>query len=122
MFTLTVKSGFSAAHHLATYPGACKRIHGHNYKVSISVQACELGESGMIMDLIQLQSLLHECLKPFDHQLLNNIEPFNHLNPTSENIAKTVYEFIQKRLPEHVAMSRVTVHEIDDFCVTYSPH
>ncbi|MDZ7722335.1 MAG: 6-carboxytetrahydropterin synthase [candidate division KSB1 bacterium] len=74
----------------------------------------------MIMDLMQLQTMLDHCIKPFDHQLLNEIEPFNCNNPTSENIAKFIFDAMAKRIPEHVSVACVTVHEVDAFSVTYS--
>ena len=120
MYTLTVKSGFSAAHRLADFPGDCKRIHGHNYNVSLSIQALQLDENGMIMDLMQLQTMLDHCIKAFDHQFLNEIEPFIHINPTSEHIARFIFDNMTKHVPEHVSVASVTVQEVDAFSVTYT--
>lgn len=120
MYELTVNSSFSAAHYLRNYPGDCKRIHGHNYKVSVSIKAEHLNESGMIMDLMKLQNLLNQCISAMDHHFLNEIEWFEGVNPTSENIAKIIYDFMDKKIPKGVSMASVTIHEIDAFSVTYS--
>lgn len=120
MYTLTVKKSFSAAHYLVDYPGDCKRIHGHNYKVTVSIKSKQLNKNGMVWDLIKFQSLLTDCLKPFDHQLLNELELFKGLNPTSENIARLIFKDMTGKIPEHVEVDSVTIHEIDNFCVTYS--
>ena len=89
MFTLCVKARFSGAHRLVNYPGACQRIHGHNWQVKARIRARELDEQGMVMDLMQLSSLLKECLDQYDHRMVNEVAPFDSLNPTSENLART---------------------------------
>jgi 6-pyruvoyltetrahydropterin/6-carboxytetrahydropterin synthase len=119
MYTLTVSSRFSAAHHLINYPGPCQRIHGHNYRVKISITATRLDDMGMVMDLMDLQSLLDKCVGQFDHQYLNKIPPFDALNPTSENFSRYIFEWIEQKLPEHITLKTVEFFETEDYSVKY---
>lgn len=120
MYTLCVQSEFSAAHHLMDYPGACKRIHGHNWKVKVAISKPELDDLGMVMDLMALKKELDKCLDPFDHQMINEIPPFDKLNPTSENLAKYIFQDLRKVLPAAVKVDSVEVFETDMLSVTYS--
>ena len=119
MYTLTVSSRFSAAHHLTNYPGPCQRVHGHNYRVKISITATRLDDMGMVMDLMDLQSLLDQCVGQFDHQYLNKIPPFDTLNPTSENFSRYIFEWIEKKLPEHISLKTIEFFETEDYSVKY---
>jgi 6-pyruvoyltetrahydropterin/6-carboxytetrahydropterin synthase len=119
MYTLTVESQFSAAHFLVDYPGACKRVHGHNWKVKATILSEDLDDMGMVIDLITLDELLAECLERFDHHVLNEIEPFDKLNPTSEQIARYVFDWLQERLPAEISVKEVQVFETDNYSVSY---
>ncbi len=120
MYELTVESEFSAAHVLNGYPGACKRTHGHNWKVLASVKSMNLDELGMVMDLVELKKHLENCLMQFDHQLVNEIPPFDRMNPTSENLARYVFGWLKERLPQKVQVSKVQIFETDKLSVSYS--
>ena len=120
MYTLTVESQFSAAHFLVDYPGACKRLHGHNWKVKATVMAGDLDEMGMVIDLIKLDDMLTECLDRFDHRVINEIEPFDKMNPTSEQIARYVFEWLAARLAPGISVKKVDVYETDKYSVSYS--
>lgn len=120
MYKLTVESGFSAAHRLINYPGACSNLHGHNWKVKLTISSGELDEAGMVIDLMELKNYLDECLQQFDHHLINKVEPFDAINPTSENLARFIYEWIGDRLPEKISIETVQVLETENFSVSYS--
>lgn len=119
MYKLTVESGFSAAHRLVNYPGACSNLHGHNWKVKLTISATELDDTGMVIDLMELKNYLDECLQQFDHHLINEVEPFDVTNPTSENLARYIYQWIRDRLPEKIGIETVQVLETEDFAVSY---
>jgi 6-pyruvoyltetrahydropterin/6-carboxytetrahydropterin synthase len=119
MYKLVVESFFSAAHHLVDYPGACRRIHGHNWVVKATVAAELLDQSGMVMDLYALKKILDDCLMQFDHRLINETPPFDTLNPTSENLAKYIFDFMKQRLPEPITMHQVQISETEKFSVVY---
>jgi 6-pyruvoyltetrahydropterin/6-carboxytetrahydropterin synthase len=119
MYKLCVESQFSAAHHLLEYAGPCKRIHGHNWKVKVTAGAKKVDERGMVLDMMDLKELLDTCLQPLDHQVINEIPPFDQKNPTSEHLAEYIYGWLKKELPTPVRLFQVEVFETDAFSVTY---
>ncbi|HUS80140.1 MAG TPA: 6-carboxytetrahydropterin synthase QueD [Armatimonadota bacterium] len=120
MYELTVEREISAAHCLREYEGACARVHGHNYRVQVSVTGDELSAIGMLMDFGDLKDICDAVLDGLDHADLNDIEPFDRINPTSENLARYVYEQVAERLPGPARVSRVTVYESARAWATYT--
>ena len=120
-YELTIKVDFGAAHHLRQYKGKCERLHGHNWKIDIHLSADELNEDGMVVDFVDAKKAAREVLKRFDHYYLNEVPPFDTLNPTSENIARVLAEEIQKQLPEGLRVARLTAWESDNCGATYIP-
>ena len=120
MFELTVETTFSAAHQLKGYMGKCERLHGHNWKVQVHVIAEKLNEIDIAMDFHDLKRLTNEVVSTLDHTVLNEIFPFTENNPSSENIAKWVYDSLRKKIPEQtIQLSAVTVWESEDASATY---
>jgi 6-pyruvoyltetrahydropterin/6-carboxytetrahydropterin synthase len=120
MFELTIESTFSAAHQLRGYKGECERLHGHNWKVHIHVLAERLNEIDIAIDFREMKRLAAEVLQPLDHSFLNNVFPFTEKNPSSENVAKWVYDALKKKLPdENIMLSAVTVWESETASATY---
>lgn len=91
MFELTIISEFEAAHRLPDYPGKCCRLHGHNWKVEVTVAGAKLDKLGMLVDFKEIKNEVHIVLGGLDHYYLNEIAPFNTINPTAENIARHVF-------------------------------
>ena len=116
MYRITVESSFSAAHHLANYRGNCEKVHGHNWKIRVSAVFKELKESGFAMDFRELKGVLREVLVKLDYKDLNELDYFIDSNPTSENIAKYVYDEIKG---SGVPVDEVTVFETDTCSATY---
>jgi len=120
MFELMVDTTFAAAHQLRGYKGKCEQMHGHNWKVQVHVVAEKLNSLDMAMDFHDLKALLNEVVAPLDHSFLNDIFPFTEKNPSSENIAKWIYDSLNKKLSdEHVQVSAVTVWESETAAATY---
>lgn len=120
MFFLNVIETFSAAHLLRGYEGACSKLHGHNWKVRVCVKTKEQEEIGMAMDFGVLKTILSNILNNLDHSYLNEIVPFTERNPTSENLAKYIYECMEKELQDKpVAISEVEVYESEKSSVIY---
>ncbi len=115
-----VQGGFAAAHRLREYDGNCERLHGHNWKVEVALRGGELGRLGMLMDFREAKRLLAETLDPLDHRCLNDLAAFQSANPTTENIARMLYEALAARLPDGMAVARVTAWESDGCGATYS--
>lgn len=120
MFELTVETSFSAAHQLRGYKGRCERLHGHNWKVQVTVIAERLNEIDIAIDFNEIKRLTDEVVTPFDHSILNEIFPFTEKNPSSENIAKWIYDSLKKKInSDTIHLSAVTVWESDTSSATY---
>ena len=120
MYQVSVTEHFDAAHYLRGYRGKCEDLHGHRFQVAVTVQAVALGETGIAFDFAELRRHLREVLGRFDHTCLNDVSPFDCINPSSENIATTVYQELSGRL-ESVTISRVEVWESPESSVAYVP-
>jgi len=122
MFELSVRQSFDAAHYLRGYTGKCEKLHGHRFEVVISIKTESLDEIGISLDFTKLKQILGNILEQMDHACLNEIPPFDIINPSSENIARSIYQQVQPELPDiDITISSVTVYESPDSWVTYTP-
>jgi len=120
MFEVTIIKTFSAAHLLAEIGGKCEELHGHNFKVEVTVGAPDLNSEGILIDFRLVKKWLKEILDKMDHQHLNDLPFFAEKNPSSENIARYVYQEMQVRAKEaKVKMLHVKVWESENAAVTY---
>ena len=120
MYEIKILSTFSAAHSLRNYPGNCKNIHGHNWKVEVVMQSLNLDNIGMAIDFRRLKQETQCLLDSLDHTYINENPPFNLLNPTAENMARWVYETLSKKLDDQNArVSRVNVWENENSSASY---
>ncbi|HET7101054.1 MAG TPA: 6-carboxytetrahydropterin synthase QueD, partial [Terriglobia bacterium] len=87
MFEVSVEYSFAAGHALRGYKGKCENVHGHNYKVRVTVEGEKLNSIGLLMDFSDLRAALKELAGRFDHHFLNEVEPFTETNPSAENLA-----------------------------------
>lgn len=111
---------FAGAHRLREYEGKCESLHGHNWRVRACLKADVLDDLGMVLDFKILNQALREVLDGFDHSFLNEVPPFDELNPTAENIAKVVFDQLSLRLnDDRVAVSSVEVFESDGARAVY---
>lgn len=117
MYKLKVIDSFSAAHNLRNYKGKCEELHGHNYKVEVVLGGLELGENGLLIDFKDIKISLKKVLEMLDHKYLNEVTIFADTNPTSENLAKYIYNEMKKLW--HKRIDSVTVWETDNSAVTY---
>ena len=120
MYQITVEQHFDAAHALRGYKGKCENLHGHRFRVVARLRTSKLNEIGLAFDFRDLKGRLNEVLERFDHTNLNEIAPFNTINPSSENIAATVYSELQKKLPG-VKLFSVEVWESPESAAEYRP-
>jgi 6-pyruvoyltetrahydropterin/6-carboxytetrahydropterin synthase len=102
VFELTIITHFEAAHCLPNYPGKCARLHGHNWTVEVSIGSNRLDELGMVMDFKELKQEVHEVTELLDHRYLNEIEIWQNVAPTAENIAQYIYKELMKKIPQKV--------------------
>ena len=120
MYRITVEDDFSSAHRLREYQGKCSSLHGHNWKVRLTVRDRELDDRGITIDFGKLKKLLASLVSRFDHVDLNQIPPFDRLNPTAENIARTIFELAAEKLPAGIEVDRVVVWESEKNRMEYS--
>ncbi|HEC20748.1 MAG TPA: 6-carboxytetrahydropterin synthase QueD [Gammaproteobacteria bacterium] len=120
-YTLKVVSDFASAHTLRDYPGACSRMHGHNWKVEAEVEASELDAVGMGIDFKQIRRQVREITDVLDHRYLNEVKPFDTLNPTAENIAAFLFSQLSKALnDDRIRVKAITLWETERACVRYT--
>jgi len=123
MFEVSVEHTFAAGHALRNYRGKCENVHGHNYRVRVLVRGEKLDHVGMLADFTELKRLLRAVSEPMDHVFLNDMPPFNELNPTAENMAWYICEKLREELKADnpVEIAEVTVWETDIQSATYRP-
>lgn len=120
MYELKIVTQFSAAHRLENFYGKCEALHGHNWKVEILVVSASLNETGLVRDFGQIKACANEILEEIDHTYLNELPAFQHQNPSSENLARYLFERLSPVLnDDRVQLSRVTVWESDTSSASY---
>jgi 6-pyruvoyltetrahydropterin/6-carboxytetrahydropterin synthase len=122
MYEVTIIKSFSAAHVLDKIGGKCEELHGHNFKVEITVGADELNKNGLLIDFRFLKKCLGEILEDIDHKHLNTLDSFIGINPSAENIAKYLFEKMNLKINmTGVNLVRVKIWESENASVTYIP-
>jgi 6-pyruvoyltetrahydropterin/6-carboxytetrahydropterin synthase len=120
MYEITVTSHFSAAHRLRYLHGKCEELHGHNWKVEVPVASNRLSKEGVVVDFGILKLKVEKVLKPLDHTYLNDLPYFSGIEPSSENIAKYIFDKLKPELKGyHVTLKKVTAWESETSCATY---
>lgn len=116
MFEIKVKTSFSAAHNLKNYRGKCEHLHGHNWIVEARFEYKSLDKDGMAVDFRIAKGILKDITEKLDHSYLNESGLVKKMNPTSENIAKFIYDNIKK---QNKNIKSVAVWENENSCATY---
>lgn len=123
MFEVAVELSFAAAHALRGYQGKCEQIHGHNYRVRATLEGEQVDANGLLVDFVDLKRLLKRSIEYLDHRFVNELPPFDRLNPTAENMARYFYEELERALggegQRGVRLKEVTVWETDTSLATY---
>jgi 6-pyruvoyltetrahydropterin/6-carboxytetrahydropterin synthase len=124
MYEVSIDETFAAAHNLRDYHGKCEDLHGHNYKVRVTVAGAELDSTGLLYDFVHLKRVVREVIRSLDHKYLNELSPFDQLNPSAENIARHIHEQASgqlRQMANGVGISSITVWETDTSAATYRP-
>ncbi len=120
MYIITVRTEFNAAHRLRDYCGKCESLHGHNWSVELSAGSQQLDKTGMVLDFTEVKKELNNLLESLDHKFLNDLKPFKKINPTSENIAKFIFDGMCGFCRNHkLKLLKVTVWETPTSAATY---
>ncbi len=126
MFEVTVEQTFAAGHALREYKGKCENVHGHNYRVQVTVEGERLNRIGLLVDFVELKKAVRQVIDKLDHQFINDLEPFTILNPSAENIAKYFYDEVNglmnfDRYDVPVRIARIKIWETDTSIAVYRP-
>lgn len=116
MYEIKVKANFSSAHNLRNYRGKCEHLHGHNWVVEAVFAYDTLDKDGMAIDFKDAKAMLKDVIEQFDHSYLNELADFKDSNPTSENIARIIFDKIKASCPE---IASIAVWENEGSCATY---
>jgi 6-pyruvoyltetrahydropterin/6-carboxytetrahydropterin synthase len=124
MYEVSVDETFAAAHNLRDYHGKCEDLHGHNYKVRVVLSGKELDATGLLYDFVHLKKVIQGVIREMDHKYLNELAPFDKLNPSAENIARHIHDQTARQLhesPNRAAVASVTVWETETSAATFRP-
>ncbi len=122
MFEVAVEKTFAAGHALRNYKGKCENVHGHNYRVRVTIEGNSLASNGLLVDFVELKKQLLEIIDRLDHQFINDVEPFTILNPSAENLAKYFYDELSGKLKNSevpVRIAEVRIWETDTSIAAY---
>ena len=120
MYELKTVTHFAAAHQLTMVGAKCENMHGHNWKIEVYVSGEKTDKAGVLVDFGVIKKHVREIMALLDHKYLNELDYFQHQQPSSENIAYFVATELQKRFDNQAArVSRVTAWESEDACATY---
>ncbi len=122
MFEISVDYSFAAGHALRGYKGKCEHVHGHNYKVRVTVAGEELNSIGLLMDFVDLRAAIEALVERLDHRFMNDLEPFDKVNPSAENLAKYLCDELEPQVKtQGLHIQSITVWETDTTSATYRP-
>lgn len=124
MYEVSVEETFAAAHNLRNYKGKCEDLHGHNYKIRVVLAGKELDSTGLLYDFVNLKQVIRAIIASLDHKYLNELPPFDTLNPSAENLARHIYDRASQQLPPSpngAGIASITVWETETTAATYRP-
>ena len=120
MYRVTKEDMISASHHLRNYQGKCEHVHGHNWKIKVTVEGEKLDDGGMLVDFHQIKNSMKQVLERLDHKDLNEIPPFTEKEPSAENIARYICIEVGKLInTANAKVKQVEVWETPSSCATY---
>jgi 6-pyruvoyltetrahydropterin/6-carboxytetrahydropterin synthase len=120
LFEIKVISSFAAAHNLKDFRGKCENLHGHNWKVEVVLRGKSLESNGILVDFGEVKAATREALEEVDHKYLNELPFFSQNNPSSENVARFLFEKLSAKLNTGGRrLHSVSAWESADACATY---
>ncbi len=123
MYEVSVEQTFAAGHALRNYKGSCEDVHGHNFRVRVTVAGELLDSTGLLVDFLELKNLIDGVIAYLDHKFINDLPPFDKVNPSAENLAKYFYDRVSVGVKNDVPVriSEVCVWETDTSAAVYRP-
>ena len=121
MHEVFIQMSFSSAHLLRNYVGKCADLHGHNYKVEVHARGAKLDERGMLIDFGDLKAATKSLVDYLDHKYINELPPFDEINPTAEELAAWFLREVGRQLnDERVQIFKVRIWETEKCVATYT--
>jgi 6-pyruvoyltetrahydropterin/6-carboxytetrahydropterin synthase len=123
-FTVRVEARFEAAHFLREYRGISEPLHGHSYKVEAELAGRDGGidDDAIAVDFVSAKRKLEGLAKKLDYGCINDVPPFDTINPSAENIAEWFARELQREVAgESAVVTAVTIWEGPVNSVTYRP-
>jgi len=122
MYEIIVEQYFESAHFLRGYQGKCEKVHGHRYGVVVRIKSDRLNDIGLAYDFTDVKQHLKTLLEAYDHALLNDLPPFDKINPSAENIAATIYHGLKEKIKTTpIVLAAVEVWENPQQGAVYTP-
>ena len=122
MYQLTVEITFQASHSLRLSDSTSEPMHQHDWRLQAVVQADQLDADGLVMDFITLRELLHQAVAPLQRpSTLNDAPCLAGANPTTERLARYLYDRLADSLPASVQLARVILWEAPGCSCAYHP-
>ena len=121
MLTVTIKDQFESAVKLYNYSGSCANVHGHTYRIAVTFFNTDQS-ADMVVDYYEAKNWVEQAIAPLDHKFINELKPFDKVSPTTENIAKWLYQTITHLTTKNIEVLTITLSENDHFSVTYAPN
>ena len=118
MFEVRQETTVAAAHQLRLSPGEGERLHGHNWRIVAVVRCQELDSRGMVVDFNDLGAELRKLVEPYEHVFLNEIAPYDDINPTAENIAVMIWRILRQKIDSNLEL-KITLYETERNFVEY---
>ncbi len=100
MYIVSVQATYDSAHFLRRYKGKCERLHGHHYVVEVALQAEELTDGGLAYDFVDIKKHLRALADWLDHENINDLPPFDEIEPSAENQARFFFDELRQRVPD----------------------
>lgn len=120
MYEVSVETEFCAAHAIVI-SGEREPVHGHNWRVGVTVSGGELDAEGLLLDFHALERLVGEIIGPFKNRDLNATAPFDRVNPTAEQVARHIAEGVARGLPGLRKGNASTLLRVESVRVTEAP-
>ena len=112
MFQVSKTFSFDAAHALRGYDGNCERLHGHRWEVSVCVEGPTLNDLGILLDFRVIKAAVQEATAEYDHNTLNDVAPYDTINPSTEHIAQTIYLALRDTLTVHATTAQLAFVQV----------
>jgi len=119
-YTILKEVTFAAAHFIPGHRGPCKNLHGHNYRIRVFLRAATLDALGMVLDFADLKQQIGAVTDRFDHQVINEVPPFDRIVPTAELLAEHIFRGLAGKVASpRIEVARVEVWETDRSCAAF---